>query len=185
MIVGFTVFGKLKNNFNLNKYEQIDVIITHLHNDHAGTLSQLILYMWFVFNKKITVYSKCKNIKTFLDITGTPEESYELKTYSDNLEFIKTEHAKDLDSYGFKLRVNNKNIVYTGDTITLEPFFPYLKDCDKFYVDVSKNSNAHLNFENAIQDLRKIKSNNTKVFLMHIDDKDYIKKINNNEFFID
>ena len=48
---GFTVFSQLKNKFDFNKYDEIDVIITHLHNDHAGTLSQFILYMYFIYNQ--------------------------------------------------------------------------------------------------------------------------------------
>ena len=66
---GFTVFEQLKNKFDLNKYSKIEVIITHLHNDHAGALSQFILYMWFVYNKKVTVISKCEKIDEFLKIT--------------------------------------------------------------------------------------------------------------------
>ena len=56
---GFTVFSQLKNKFDFNKYDEIDVIITHLHNDHAGTLSQFILYMYFIYNKKVNVITKC------------------------------------------------------------------------------------------------------------------------------
>lgn len=50
---GFTVFTQIKKKFDLNKYKEINVIITHLHNDHAGSLSQLILYSYFIFNKKV------------------------------------------------------------------------------------------------------------------------------------
>lgn len=42
---GFTVFQQVKNKFNFENYESIHIIITHLHNDHAGSLSQLILYL--------------------------------------------------------------------------------------------------------------------------------------------
>ena len=86
---GFTVFEQLKKKFDFTKYENIEVIITHLHNDHAGSLSQLILYLWFMHNKKTTVYSKCSRIKEYLDITGTPTASYEIKDESENLKFIK------------------------------------------------------------------------------------------------
>ena len=76
---GFTVFQELKKKFDFDNYQNINVIITHLHNDHAGSLSQLILYLWFTFNKKTNIYSKCKNIKEYLDITGTPSDAYTLK----------------------------------------------------------------------------------------------------------
>ena len=66
---GFTVFNYLKNNIDFNKFNEIEIIITHLHNDHAGSLSQLILYLWFVYKKKAIIITKCKYIKNYLDIT--------------------------------------------------------------------------------------------------------------------
>ena len=155
-----------------------------MHNDHAGSLSQFILYLWFVYNKKITVYSSCKHIKEYLEITGTTAEAYEVKESASFIEFIKTEHVQELDAYGFKMNINNKIIVYTGDTKVLEPFIPYLDKCDELYVDVSKNGGVHLKFESILDKLNIIKDCNTKVFLMHIDDKEYISKINNNQFYM-
>ena len=98
---GFTVFTQIKKKFDLNKYKEINVIITHLHNDHAGSLSQLILYSYFIFNKKVNVISMCSKIKEYLDITGTPEDAYTLYNKFENVEFIRTEHTRYLDSYGF------------------------------------------------------------------------------------
>lgn len=141
--------------------------------------------MWYIYNKKVTVYSCCEKIKEYLEITGTTKEAYDIKAEKSNLEFIKTKHVKEIDSYGFKLNIKGKNIVYTGDTSTLLPFIPYLNDCDEFYVDVSKYGGVHLKFEDAIDDLRKIKENGVNVFLMHIDNKEYIRNLNNNEFYMD
>ena len=181
MIVGFTVFEKIKK-FDFSKYKEIFVIITHLHNDHAGSLSQFILYNWFVNKKKTIVISKCEKIGQYLQITGTTEEAYEIVDSYPNIEFIKTEHAKELDAYGFKMSVDGKNILYTGDTAILDPFEPYLKECDEFYVDVSKNGGVHLKFEDVNERLNELKNNGIKVNLMHIDDKEYISKLNKNEF---
>ena len=125
---GFTVFEQLKNKFDFNKYSNIEIIITHLHNDHAGSLSQIILYLWFIYNKKVTIYSKCERIRDYLEITGTPKESYEIKNESENITFIKTNHVQYLDAYGFKLKVKDKNIIYTGDTNTLNPFLPHIEN---------------------------------------------------------
>ena len=150
---GFTVFQDIKNNFDLSKYDKFEIIITHLHNDHAGSLSQLILYIWFMLNKKTIIINNCKNIETYLNITGTPHESYELKSSLDNLMFIKTEHVKYLDAYGFKTNINNKNIVYTGDTSTIEPFLPFIDNCDEFYIDVSKFGGAHLKIDDIYEKL--------------------------------
>ena len=150
-----------------------------MHNDHAGSLSQLILYSYFVKNKKITVLSKCEKIKEYLDITGTPEDAYELK---DDIEFIKTEHVKYLDAYGFCLNINDRKIVYTGDTNTIAPFMPYIENCDELYIDVSRFGGAHIKIDDILDTLKNIKQKGTEIFLMHLDDKEYIRKATNDEF---
>lgn len=180
---GFTVFQELQKKFDFNKYDEIDIIITHLHNDHAGTLSQLISYLYFIYNKKVNVISKCERIKEYLDITGTPEDAYKLKRNDENIEFIKTEHVKHLDAYGFRLNLNGKNIVYTGDTKTLDPFIPYLNGVQEFYVDVSKFGEAHLKIEDVLENLKEIKNKGIDIFLMHIDDRKYIENTVKNEFY--
>lgn len=157
---GFTVFQQIKENIDLNKYKEIDVIITHLHNDHAGTLSKLILYAYFVLNKKINVISMCEKIEEYLEITGTPKDAYNLYREFQDIEFIKTEHVKHLDSYGFKLKIKGKIILYTGDTNTLEPFEKYLENVQEFYVDVSKFGGAHLKIDDVklkLKDYSKIR----------------------------
>lgn len=179
---GFSVFSKIKNNFDFNNYNSINVIVTHLHNDHAGSLSQLVLYLWFVYNIKTNIISKCCRIKEYLEITGTPNEAYIIKSSLNNLEFIKTNHTLFLDSYGFKLKIDNKNILYTGDTNTFEPFIPYVTDIDELYIDVSKFGGAHIKIDNIYDKLKELKQKNISIFLMHLDDKEYINKITNNEF---
>lgn len=180
---GFTVFHEVTSKLDLSKYDVIKIIITHLHNDHAGSLSQLILYLWFVLKKKAIVVSNCEHIKDYLDITGTPSEAYELKNSLPDLTFIKTEHVKYLDTYGFKSTFNNKNIIYTSDTTTLDPFLPYMNTCNEFYIDVSKYGGAHIKIDEVTNTLKDLKQNNINIYLMHMDDKEYIKNITNNEFY--
>ena len=173
---GYTVFNKVKEKFNFINYNNIEVIITHLHNDHAGSLSQLILYAYFECNKKITIVSKCKNIRQYLNLCGTPDEAYEVLKETNTIKLISTKHTPYLDAYGFVMQIDDKKIVYTGDTKTLEPFMEYLNGADEFYVDVSKNGGAHLKIENVKDKLIEIKNAGTEVNLMHIDDRDFIKK---------
>lgn len=181
---GFTVFEEIRKKIDFSKYQKINIIITHLHNDHAGSLSQVILLAWFVYNKKVTVISHCENIKKYLEITGTTKEAYEIKSELDNLKFIKTDHVTELDCYGFEWTIDGKKIVYTGDTSTLEPYMESLKDADEFYTDISKNGGVHLQFDESYEQLRNIKQNGTKIILMHIDDKHYIEQKSKNEFVI-
>ena len=117
-------------------------------------------------------------------ISSSKKNEYELKNNALGIEFIKTEHVVQLDAYGFKINVNGKNIVYTGDTCTLDPYIPYLDNCNEFYVDTSKFGGVHLKFEDIKDKLSEIKAAGTDIYLMHIDDYDYIASINNGEFYM-
>ncbi len=180
---GYTVFNIIKDKFKFEEYEEINIIITHLHNDHAGSLSQFVLFLWFTLNKKAIIISKCSKIKEYLDITGVPEEAYIIEEKIDDFEFIKTKHSPYLDTYGFNIKINNKSIVFTSDTSTIEPFLPYIKNCNELYIDVSKSGGVHIKIDDVTKLLEEIKNCGTKVFLMHIDDLEYIKKVTKNNFF--
>lgn len=179
---GFAIFNKIKSI--LKEFDEIDVIITHLHNDHAGTLSQLIMYEYFVLGKTVNVISRCERIYDYLDITGTPKESYNIYNSTEYVELIKTEHVKELDSYGMFLNLDNKKIIYTGDTSSLTAFLPYIKVADELYVDVSKSSNVHLIISDILDKLNDIHDNGTDVFLMHVDDKEYVKEYVKGKYII-
>ena len=176
---GATVFNEIKNKFDFKSFKNINIIITHLHNDHAGSLSQFILYMWFIFKKKVNVISNCIHIKEYLDITGTPPESYEVKKELDNLEFLKTKHTDFLDAYGFILNIDNKKILYTGDTVNLDSFMPYLNTINELYIDVSKFGGAHIKVDDVLDILKDLKTKNIKIIPMHMDDKEYITELIN------
>lgn len=176
---GATVFNEIKNKFDFKSFKNINIIITHLHNDHAGSLSQFILYMWFIFKKKVNVISNCIHIKEYLDITGTPPESYEVKKELDNLKFIKTKHTDFLDAYGFIMDIDNKKILYTGDTANLDSFMPYLNNINELYIDVSKFGGAHIKVDDVLDILKDLKTKNIKIIPMHMDDKEYITELIN------
>lgn len=176
---GATVFNEIKNKFDFKSFKNINIIITHLHNDHAGSLSQFILYMWFIFKKKVNVISNCIHIKEYLEITGTPPESYVIKDKLDNLKFIKTKHTDFLDAYGFIIDINNKKILYTGDTVNLDSFMPYLNTINELYIDVSKFGGAHIKVDDVLDILKDLKNRNIKITPMHMDDKEYITELIN------
>lgn len=179
---GFTVFQEVIEKIEINKYDDIKIIITHLHNDHAGSLSQILLYLYFVCHKKVTIACKCKYIQEYLDITGVPKEAYELNDCLKNLEFISTTHTNLLDSYGFKMEINNRKIVYTGDTNTIEPFLQSLENVNEFYIDVSRYGGAHIRIDDVLEVLKQIEDNGVEVYLIHTDDKEYIKSVIKDRF---
>lgn len=97
---GQTVMTQLQEKNLLTEISGIDVIITHMHGDHVGSLSQLALYSYFVLKTPINIITKCAEIDNFLTITGVarycktpgfPEERY---TRNNNfVTFISTDHV--------------------------------------------------------------------------------------------
>lgn len=182
---GATVFTELLESGLLdNDWAGIDVIVTHLHLDHVGSLSQLGLYMYFEKNKAINVISKCKDIDTFLTITdmkrdlsipGYPEERYTRENRY-NIEFIPASHTIGIDSYGFYMpsfEEGGKGIVYTGDTMSLDTFLPFLVNdkVDTLYMDASKKGGNHLKLADNMNLLNELMKDGIKIKVMHIDDK--------------
>ena len=184
---GQTVMTELQNRSLLdpNLITGIDVIITHLHGDHAGSLSQLALWCYFVLKSPINIISACENIDTLMTITGAaendqipgfPEVRY--TRINDFVNFIKTEHVgHELDCYGFSTTINDTPVVYTGDTTTIEPFLPFLGVGTQFYIDASINGGVHLKLEPNLPKLIELTQSSVAVYLMHLDNEQKIRDL--------
>lgn len=186
---GATVFTELKESGLLeHKWAGIDVIVTHLHLDHVGSLSQLGLYLYFVKKNPFNIISKCKDIDTFLSITdmkkddsvpGFPEVRYTRENRY-NVEFIPAPHSNAIDSYGFFMpgfEKGEKGFVYTGDTMSLDTFLPYLEKekVETLYTDASKDGGVHLKLEDNMNLLKELMKEGIQIKVMHMDDRQAIK----------
>ena len=101
----------------------------------------------------------------------------EIKNKLENLTFIKTKHTDYLDAYGFVMNINNKRILYTGDTCELESFSPYLNNINELYIDLSKFGGAHLKVDDVLGTLKDLKNKDVKIIPRHIDDKKYVLSV--------
>ena len=195
---GYTVFPQIQECTEklLDKVMSIDVIITHMHADHVGSLSQLALYSYFVLKQPINIITACAEIDNFLSITGVknwieiPGASQKVWNqipgfpaahyirHNDFVEFIPTKHCEELDCYGFSAIINGSHIIYTGDTATLKPFIGYLEKDTQFYVDVSISGGAyHLKLKDNLTQLIKLTESGVRVYLMHLDNEKEIRKM--------
>ncbi len=184
-----STFQKIKH-INLTNYNKIYVLISHTHGDHIGGLGLFVQYAFFVLKTSITIIAPSigvlNDISTILTIEGNLLSWYELITVADLsdkawfVDCILTKHAPELEGkcFGFCLLVDDTNIVYTGDTYTLEPFIPYLTEKSILYVDTSVYyGKIHLKLEDALEDFLTLNQNGIKVYLMHLDDVEAAKKI--------
>ncbi len=184
-----STFQKFKH-LNLEGYEKFYILITHTHGDHIGGLGLLVQYAYFVLNKTITIIAPSEAVKrdilTILTIEGNDSSWFRLTTVVDikSKEWFRkcilTKHSPQLEGkcFGYNLLVDKTNVVYTGDTSTLEPFIPYLTIDSTLYVDVSlKYSIIHLKLTDILGKLDRLTKYNVKVYLMHLDDVITTKKI--------
>lgn len=182
---GQTVMTQLQEKNLLDGISGIDVIITHMHGDHIGSLSQLALYSYFVLKTPINIITACTEIDNFLTITGVErydqipgfsKERYTRK--NDFVEFIETDHVgNELDCYGFSAEINGTHVVYTGDTTTLEPFIGYLNEGTQFFTDASCNGGVHLKLEDNLPVLKDLTEKGVDVYLMHLDNELKIREM--------
>lgn len=176
---GQTVMTQLQEKNLLTGISGIDVIITHMHGDHIGSLSQLALFSYFVLKTPINIITACSEIDNYLTITGVarycqtpnfPSERYTRK--NDFVTFIPTDHVGDeLDCYGFSAKINGEHIVYTGDTKSLEPFIQYLDEGSQLFTDASVAGGVHLKLEDNLPLLNELTQKGVDVYLMHLDNE--------------
>ena len=92
---------------------------------------------------------------------------------------IPTTHVPELDGrcFGYCLNIEDKDVVYTGDTNTLKPFEPYLKEGSVLYTEVaSSKSDVHICLEEWYDYLTELTDRGIEVYLMHVNDEDEIRQ---------
>ena len=173
-----------------DRINEIVVLVTHTHGDHIGGIPMLIHYAYYVFKVPVTVVVPSEELKEDLRyacdrLDGCDPQGYRLITVDEAGEYtwlkcaILTEHSPQLAGrcFGYKLEIDGKDVVYTGDTNTLEPFVPYLEKGSVLYTEVSYfDSPVHLHIDKLAEYNGLFKENEIEVFLMHLDDENALSK---------
>jgi len=112
---GYNVFPYLKQKKH-SLLDELDIVaITHLDDDHIGSLRSLIFYRWFIVGKKTTITANkkiLKDLKTFL-----PKESIWNYKNPSNYKGIKTVRGEHhIDSFGFMFWTKKSFVYISGDT---------------------------------------------------------------------
>lgn len=178
---GTDVFKKVKDKGLLDACNTIYVAITHLHSDHAGSLSSVIEYCYYKFNKTVTIiFPSKKDIIDKLKSDGVDPELYNIHTsslISDklglSLRAVKTVHVDNLKCYSYTILFSNGTYVYySGDTSMPADKLIYIlnmnnsiiyHDCCVFDYDGNVHTSLRLLCEAIPEHLR------YKVYCMHFD----------------
>ena len=196
---GGTIFSKLveideTGNCLLSDVKSLVVVITHLHDDHIGSLSSLILYCRYVLNiMPIIAYPNPVEIFYLLYNMGIRESlfkitqlnlenqtGFKLNDLTIFIEPIPVLHTLDLASYGYLIEkrdgLNNEMIYYSGDSnnipVKIYKAFETGK-INEFYQDISGRDSSiteffpHMKYQELLSVIpQELRS---KIYLMHQD----------------
>lgn len=199
---GESIFERIINKKILNNIETINVILTHTHSDHVGSLGSLISYSYYKLHKPINIvvpnnYKFKRSLKSLLNIFGCKknkftfidEKNYDNKYKSfEKIRFLRTTHSSNLICYSIIFYTNTGIVFYSGDTNDLNNIIKLISSnnkIDKIYIDTTTENysgNVHL----YIGDLQKVipKQLKEKIYCMHLNNNDCIKEIKKSKFNI-
>ena len=186
-----TSYQKVKK-MNWEQYDNIYILITHTHGDHSGGVGTMLQYVWFAsyMKKKVIIVAPSEEVKEdllllLMRIEGCEQEWFDIIT-ADELNkkwfiaAVPTTHVKPLEGrcFGYHLNIHGNNVVYTGDTATLEPFKSLLKRGSFLYTEAAYYKSAvHMYLKDMLAEYISFAESGVHVYLMHLDVEEEIKKM--------
>lgn len=190
---GESIFSSLKNKEILDNVVSINLLITHTHSDHIGSLGSLVMYAYYVrhipFNIIIPKEAKyLENIKAILFGFGCTNDMYCFITEDDfdnkinsfdKVRYFETFHCDTLNCYSIVFYTNNGIVFYSGDTRETNTLDTIIKSndlIDKIYMDtnISSKDTGHLGVDDLYDFIPKelVK----KVYCMHLSSDECMNK---------
>lgn len=199
---GESVFERLIKNELLDSTKSINLMITHTHSDHIGSLGSLVLYSFHQLQKPLNIIlpenpKHLNNIEKILSGFGCDEEMYNYvseKSFDGKYEtfqsirYVETSHSDNLDCYGIVFETKDGVVYYSGDSReidTIKSLISNGKTIDKLYIDTTNSDfsgNVHLH----IRLLKESIPENLKshVYCMHFNNDECIEEAKNSGFNI-
>lgn len=190
---GENVFTRIIERNLFNSIKTINLLITHTHSDHIGSIGSLVLYAFYNQMQLNIILPEppeyLKNLEQLLEIFGCDASKYKLVsslTYDNkyrsfkSIRFVKTNHKKDLVAYSIIFETNDGVVYYSGDTNDPSIIISLIKEnklIDKLYIDTT-NANFKDNVHLYIGYLKEIIPENLKksVYCMHFNNDECLKE---------
>ncbi len=139
---GYSVYSELTLMEEINEIDY--VYITHMHDDHFGSLSTLIFSRFYINGMKTNILCSKEmenNLLTYLvDVIGHDKDQFTLNDLDDDKILLvmpidtTNHHVKNMVSSGVILAFNDTDLVlFSGDVN--KPILDILKETDKDFFD--------------------------------------------------
>jgi Cft2 family RNA processing exonuclease len=149
---GESIFKSLLEKKVLDSVSALNLLITHTHSDHVGSLGSLLLYASVAKKFKTNIISDdnmtfAPSIGKLLKIYGLPDRMYQFVNASalenrfsqfNRVRYIKTFHCDELESCAILFETGKGLVFYSGDIKDLSPLVEIIKSgqkIDKIYID--------------------------------------------------
>ena len=121
---GESTFEKAVRLVHPEQYEQIYVLLTHLHADHCGSLASFCSYMFYKFNKRVRVVHPSEDVVALLTLQATGRDAYEYfpefpAGESIRCSFLPVKHAAGMAAFACLLSDEDETVYYSGDAAEL------------------------------------------------------------------
>lgn len=191
---GGSVFRKILINGLLNNIEELNVLITHTHPDHIGSLGDLIFYSYYKLNIKLNIiYPNALELNSILYKMGINSYMFNMLEFEKTvklqlenseiieIEAIKQKHVDSIDNFGYVVMIDKFKCFYSGDSNEIRT--DILERFDEFQIFYQDTCGEEL-MDNPHLSLKKLSSyfemsKRKKIFCMHLDEKfDRIEAVN-------
>jgi len=157
---GESIFKTLLDKKVLDSASALNILFTHTHSDHVGSLGSLLLYASVAKKFKTTIISGenmafVPQINALLKIYGVMEHMYHFVDASafDNrysqfskVRYIKTYHCDELETCAIMFETSGGLVFYSGDMKDPAPLVEIVrsgKKIDKIYIDSNNDPNPN------------------------------------------
>jgi len=157
---GESIFKTLLDKKVLDPVSGLNVLITHTHSDHIGSIGSLFLYAGVAKKFKTNIICDenmafAPKVRTLLEIFGVTEKMYQFtdaqtfdNRYSkfNKVRYIKTFHCNELDTCAILFETPDGLVFYSGDMKDPSPLKDIIKSgkkIDRIYIDSNNDPNPN------------------------------------------
>ena len=158
---GESVFKTLLERKILDTVSALNVLISHTHSDHTGSLGSMVLYAnmvkkivpTFIFDENMAYLS---GLRALLKIYGLSDKMYRFTdasaldgSYSqfDRIRYVKTKHCEELDTCGILFETGQGLVFYSGDLNDPAPIVEIInsgRKIDKLYIEANNDREPNI-----------------------------------------